>query len=204
MTIPVTPGSQYSIVVGRNSYRDSYGATHPLCCGDGGTCTCITGANITCLNAGCGMTGNNDCYTYCNCAACCYGCAPSRTDGATSSAAAFSSARAMGSIHNWNAAGGITASSCRYAGGYVGTGTDSQAWGQTYVTSSGGPSFRHGIFEQSLNCKGNYLNLSASPSGSTTPQDLWFGAAGVGVIANTCCNCAYAPTGQHGVVIIRY
>lgn len=200
MTIPTTPGNTYSIVVGRNSYRDSYGATHPLCCGDGGTCTCVTGTGISCLNAGCGMAGNNNCYQYCNCAACCYGCAASYTTGATASATAFSSVRDSGSLHNWTSAGGMTESSSRRAGGYIGTATDSQAWGQTYVTSAGGSAFRHGNFEQSLNCSTHYFNFSSV----STPVDLWFGSAGVGTISETCCTCAYAPTGQHGVVIIRY
>lgn len=204
MSIPVSAGGSYSIQVGRNGYRDTYGETHPLCCGDGGTCTCVTGTNISCLNAGCGMAGDNNCYTYCLCGPCCFGYAPSFTSGATSSATAFSSARQSGSIHNWIDTGGLAASSCRQSGGYVGMGTDAQAWGQTYVTSAGGPAFRHGIFEQSLNCKGNYYNFGASPSASTTPQCLWFGAAGVGVIAETCCMCAYAPTGQHGAVIVRF
>jgi len=204
MTIPTSAGTNYSIQVGRNQHRETYGCSHPLCCGDGGQCTCVTGTNITCLNAGCGMTGNNDCLTYCNCSNCCFGHAPSHTSGATTSSTAFSAASNRGSIHNWIDNGGFQGTSCRNSGGYVGMGTDSQAWGQTYVTSAGGPPFRHGIFEQSLNCKTYYYNFSAYPSGSGGTHCQWFGTAGVGTIAETCCMCAYAPTGQHGVVIVRY
>lgn len=198
MTIPVVAGASYVIQIGRNGFRDSYGECHPLCCGDGGTCTCITGTGITCLNAGCGMTGNNDCYTYCNCSSCCNGMAPSYTSGATTTTAAglWSSARDTGSIHNWVATGSISPGSCRRAGGYVGTHSDSSSWGGGYPTTAGGPAFRPGSFAQSNNCNTYYHN-SRHPQG-------WYGHGGLGVIAQTCCDCAYAQSGQHGVVVIRY
>jgi hypothetical protein len=198
LTIPVTPGDAYTIVVGQNALRTANGECHAQCCGDGGACTCITGTNITCLNAGCGMTGNNDCYTYCNCSSCCNGLAPSLTNGATSSAPSgrWSSARDSGSIHNWTATGGMTAGSCRRAGNYIGTYSDSQSWGGGYPTTAGGPAWRPGSFTQSNNCNTYYFNSRF--------QQGWFSHGGLGALAETCCNCAYAQTGQHGAVIIRY
>lgn len=198
MTIPVVAGAAYVIQIGRNALRDTYGECHPLCCGDGGTCTCITGTGITCLNAGCGMTGNNDCYTYCMCTACCIGMTAAYTTGATSPVAArtWSSVRDSGSIHNWVSGGGMTPGSCRRSGGYVGMATDSQAYSSGYPTTAGGPAFRPGSFAGANNCIVHYHN-------SRFPQG-WFGHAGLGVINETCCTCAYAQTGQHGVVIIKY
>lgn len=198
ITIPVTANTTYSIVVGINSDRTNYGACNPTCLGAAGRCTCITGPNITCLNAGCGMPGNNDCYQYCNCAACCYGCAASRTNGATTAAAAgaWSSATDAGSVHNFVATGAVSPSSCRRAGGYIGTGTDSQAWGQGYPTTAGGPAFRPGMFAQANNCRVYYLNCTIAQG--------WFAHGGVGSLSETCCNCGYARSGENGAVIIRY
>ena len=198
MTIPVTPGNAYVISIGRNGSRDSYGDCSLGCLGDAGQCTCITGTNITCLNAACGMPGDNNCYTYCNCATCCTGAAASYTTGATTAAGArlWSSARDSGSIHNWVSAGGMSGGSCRRAGHYVGTHTDSDSWGGGYATTTGGPAFRPGSFAQVNNCNSSYYN-------SRFPQG-WFAHGGLGAIAETCCNCYYAQSGQHGVVIIKY
>lgn len=198
MTIPVVAGASYVIQIGRNAQRDSYGECHPICCGAPGECTCVTGTGITCLNASCGFAGNNDCYTYCNCSSCCFGFAPSNTNGATSTASArlWSSARDSGSIHNWVATGSLSPSSCRRAGGYLGMASDSQAWASGYPTTAGGPAFRPGSFSQSNNCRSSY-------HGFKYPQG-WFGHAGVGTISETCCDCSYAQSGQHGVVVIRY
>jgi len=198
MTIPVTEGTSYVISIGRGGSRDTYGECHPTCFGESGTCTCVTGANITCLNAGCGIRGSNDCYTYCNCSTCCTGAAPSLTNGATSTATArlWSSARDSGSIHNWVSASGMSPGSCRRAGGYIGTHTDSYSWNGGYPTTAGGPAFRPGSFAQSNNCRTYYHNW-------TYPQG-WFGHGGLGIVSEACCMCAYAQSGYHGVVIIKY
>lgn len=186
----VTPGTVYSLCIGCG-YLFSSGACHNECLGPAGQTTYVTGTGITTLCAGGGNSGNNDCYTYCMCSACCTGCQP-KNECVSLSGISYPNGTFTCMWNKCNVDNGTGAN--KAASGMVGLWSDAQAF--YYASASAALPWRSAKVLTTNRCTTNYISRTEVPG--------WYGQGGDGAFANQCCCCIQAGTGAHGLILIRY
>lgn len=199
MTMPVTPGTVYSLCIGAGGmYIESGNAAFHSCCQGGtGQASYITGTGITTLCAGGGACGNNMCYNYCICDS---SYSSVHTNWNSCSVAATATADTVNCIQAGNSGWNSTNGGKRMGGGSMGLWTDST--GNQYKSVASGSPWQSSTVNTVNWCMpveaGNCRECSAQ-AGCTLG-----GQAGQGAFSAQCCGCMYAGTGANGLILIRY
>jgi hypothetical protein len=192
VTLPVTPGDQYTLVVPSGGGTNYIGAegSHWCCFGGGGAAAYVTGPGITTLCAGGGLAGNNDCYQHCLCSNCCGFGTLNNCVNISATNCSFIS-KPMNYCNEVTA--GTTAGGCKYSLSWVGLWNDSQS--QYYPTAAGSATFGSGFIRPQDHCSNPTVNActNCSLAGLGGTGSIWSG-----------CNCYQAGTGRHGQITIRY